>query len=708
MVGSAAAQTAPGQSESPKKSKSADKKSQTNPSDIVITGYRLTRGSAGSLIDVRIQEVPRAIQVITEPTLTNQMVSNTLDVIKLFPGVDRGSDSPGGEHPRIRGLNAFQYLEGTFSGNVIWDSAEFLGSAEVLRGPNSIQFGFLSSGGGTINYRLKRPTANPFLDVSTKTSNWGDYKYVLDGNQPFGNGNGIRVIAVHESTTGYLSSQALGHRDSAAVMLTLADVAGFKADLDAEILRRRTPRTPSFSFSVNPTTPLPTNYDPRTSTIQPWENLSRTGKRVNARIERGLGSGWHAVFTANYEKQKVLSEFCNMQDPNFTTGETQYFCDTFGFQTYSNRSLRLDLLGKFNTFGLQHDFAIGASQLKQLILLPNEFDQFYAPPYNMQNIYTPRYYPRPTVPSGSSVFGCCYSLTQWWTQGYFQDRITIARIVEAWVGANYGQYYNQGTSTVNGAAVKGPKSATYSGVSPAFSLAVVPYQNLRLYASYADQISPGSIVPVDPHYVNQGQHFPPLRLKSTELGVKWEWTRGSYLNFNAFKTDEPSVYIQTVGPNLFRYSQSGLAVFKGIELYSDSTFDFGLHLNGGIVVESAIKRNTGNPLLDGQRKASVPRFNATMLAEYKVPGLPQLMFNGLIRHRSSSPLLETGGFNVPGNTVVDLGASYEFDKLATPITLRAELNNAFAARYWSPYETTISPGAPRTLWLSAEVRFGKK
>jgi len=58
---------------------------------------------------------------------------------------------------------AFQFLEGSYSGGVIWDNAEFIGAAELMTGPNSIQYGFLVQGGGAINYLMKRPASVGYL-----------------------------------------------------------------------------------------------------------------------------------------------------------------------------------------------------------------------------------------------------------------------------------------------------------------------------------------------------------------------------------------------------------------------------------------------------------------------------------------------------------------------------------------------------------------
>src|ERR1700692_4967739 len=208
--------------------------------EIVVVSYKITRGSVGSLVDAPIQDIPRNLVVITEQTLENQMVGSTLDIIKDWAGVQRGSDAPGGEHPRVRGMTAFQFLEGSFSGGAIWDAAEFLGAAELMTGPNSIQYGFLVQGGGAINYLLKRPTPNHYLDVTVQGDSFGDNKYVFDGNTPFNDGHagdGLRFIGVHESIQDFRKGTEHGERNSAGAMLTYSGILGIKAELDAEVLR---------------------------------------------------------------------------------------------------------------------------------------------------------------------------------------------------------------------------------------------------------------------------------------------------------------------------------------------------------------------------------------------------------------------------------------------------------------------------------------
>src|SRR5450432_415879 len=331
--------------------------------EIVVVSYRITRGSVGSLVDAPIEDIPRNIVVITEETLGNQMVGSTLDILRDWPGVQRGSDSPGGEHPRVRGMLAYQFLEGSYSGGVVWDNAEFIGAAELMTGPNSIQYGFLVQGGGAINYLIKRPGLLEYLDVTAQANNWGDNKYVVDGNMPFKNsaqGDGVRVIGVHESITEFRRDTYHGERNSASLMLTKSDILGIKSEIDYQIVRRDAPASPTVSFSANPVAPLQV-INPRNSTEQQWEHLERDGYHVAGKFSRDLFGAWRAVATYSNESESVLNKSCTLTDPNAITGEGAYSCSTFGFQAYTNRTYRMDILGSFQTFGITHDVTFGAS-----------------------------------------------------------------------------------------------------------------------------------------------------------------------------------------------------------------------------------------------------------------------------------------------------------------------------------------------------------
>ena len=528
--------------------------------EVTVVGYKITRGSVGSLVDAPVIDIPRNLDVITPETLENQMVSSTLDILKNWAGVQRGQATPGGEHPIVRGTTAYQFLEGSFSGGAIWDAAEFLGSAELMTGPDSVQYGFLVQGGGAINYRLKRPEAGEYLDVTAQGNNWGNNKYVFDANKSFNDGyadDGVRVIGAHESIQDFRKGTKHGERNSIGAMVTYSGLLGIKMELDAELLRRDAPAPEIIQFSANPAGPLP-NINPRNSTEQPWEDITRDGYHLGAKLSRDLVGTWRAVAYLADESEKVINKSCTLFDPNVITGEGAFGCNTFGFETYSNRSLRLDLLGSFETFGIKHDVTVGAAQLRQFIELPPSFDTYGAAPYTANNLYDPRYYAEPFTPTSQSIFNQ-YRETQWWTQEYFQDRIQFGHGVDLWLGLN------EGNNKVVLYQVQQLLAETKTnGLSPSFSLSYSPKDKLRFYVTYADAISPGGQAPISPQYVNSGERFGAMRLKSYEAGVKWQVADVSELNVNLFKADQPLAYIQVIAPNEFLYIRNVLRATQAL------------------------------------------------------------------------------------------------------------------------------------------------
>ena len=84
------------------------------------------------------------------------------------------------------------------------------------------------------------------------------------------------------------------------------------------------------------------------------------------------------------------------------------------------------------------------------------------------------------------------------------------------------------------------------GKSPSVSLSYAPKKTLRFYGTYADTIAPGGRAPIGPEWVNSGQNFSPLRVKSIEPGVKWQVASISQLNLNIFDQEEPLAYTEVI------------------------------------------------------------------------------------------------------------------------------------------------------------------
>jgi iron complex outermembrane receptor protein len=180
----------------------------------------------------------------------------------------------------------------------------------------------------------------------------------------------------------------------------------------------------------------------------------------------------------------------------------------------------------------------------------------------------------------------------------------------------------------------------------------------------------------------------------------------SQLNLNIFDEEQPLAYAKPIGPNLFIYKQQGKNRFTGVEFTSTSLFPFGLTLNAGVTLLKPLQVDTGDPTLNGKYVPGASRHSAAVYAEYRMPTVPNLGLTANVTYNSSTPLLATNGYDIGGYTIADLGGFYKHPVGDIDVTYRMILTNAFDTRYLSPYYSSVTVGAPRTLLASVSARFG--
>lgn len=110
---------------------------------------------------------------------------------------------------------------------------------------------------------------------------------------------------------------------------------------------------------------------------------------------------------------------------------------------------------------------------------------------------------------------------------------------------------------------------------------------------------------------------------------------------------------------------------------------------------------------DGNKAPGVPRVNVNLGGEWDTAFLPGLTLSARAIHTSSQYVDVANTQQIPGWTRYDLGARYALKAGATPLTLRATVENLFNKSYWAsaPDSLGIALGAPRTVLMSATVDF---
>lgn len=132
----------------------------------------------------------------------------------------------------------------------------------------------------------------------------------------------------------------------------------------------------------------------------------------------------------------------------------------------------------------------------------------------------------------------------------------------------------------------------------------------------------------------------------------------------------------------------------------------------------ATQENTGSATYDGNYEVGVPKFQANLGTNWKLP-LPQdISLNAQLTYTGSTYASLDNNLKVKDWATLDLGASYRTQFGQTPTTFNFLVNNVFDQDYWGSvglYDNInntsntnngyLVAGLPRTFMLSASFDF---
>jgi iron complex outermembrane recepter protein len=253
-----------------------------------------------------------------------------------------------------------------------------------------------------------------------------------------------------------------------------------------------------------------------------------------------------------------------------------------------------------------------------------------------------------------------------------------------------------------------------SHTSPAAGALWKASQQLSLYANYIEGVVHGESVPftfidstgTQRFSANGGTLLPPGLARQKEVGAKYDGGRFG-ANVAAFTTTKPRFVIDaTTGTG----ASGGTDRHKGVEFSVFGEPVKRLRLLGGATWLDTEQRDTGSTATEGKRVIGVPRFQATLGAEWEVPSVQGLGLEARAVHTGSSYADEANTLRVPGWTRLDIGARYLLEVGGKLVTLRGRIDNVTDRNYWAsvggfPGSGYLVLGAPRSFKVSASVDF---
>jgi iron complex outermembrane receptor protein len=686
-------------------------------------GYRVdTAKKIGPWGDLPLQDTPYTVNVIPGELIRNINAVTSDQLFKVLPNAYQGFNQTNNDLPGIsaRGFGAVILVDGIRHQGGIQGSGLTLDDMERVEVMPGFT-GFLTGGGnasGSINYVLKRPTPTAFADVTLGYLG-GSRSYThVDAGGPILDGRfGYRLNVSHAegetemkglSLKETLVSGAADWHITDRVLLQL-DAAHRQRDQDGSpdmfhaagarvgnnISPPRADRSygQKWAFSDRETTRLGASLS-----IEATENLSfrsafRWQHDRQDNLNAGPGGNWS--FPAGFDHTSIGSHDYDSWIRS-TISPSRYMREQKNYGGYAY----LDY--KFKTAALDHKLTVGYSTSINDSYVPQfnytRLTGYTPPPTTVGHPYIPRPPELPVKPYGKWYKSSKEEYSNW----VVGDQISVDKFT-ALLGANLTRAYTRNFN------LAGTKTGEYdkSKVTPNVSLIYKPIPTVSLYGTYIEALENAGTVAEHNGgvpYTNAFKVLKPTTSEQYEIGAK-VMLGEALLTTSLFYIDKANIYDVDNNDGTLTRTQDGRQVHKGIEFTVSGKATERLALYGGFTWLDAEITKTRNDAERHRTPGGVPRTMAKMYSEYRLPFVEGLYLTGGAYYIGKRRYFTDDSVYYSGKVVFDLGARYESKIAGQDTVLRLNIENLADRRYWQQVGSYSALGNPRTVTLTATVRF---
>ncbi|MBW8812825.1 MAG: TonB-dependent siderophore receptor [Caulobacterales bacterium] len=693
--------------------------------EIVVTADRKGFGKdlvqVGSFRGARIIDTPMTVSVIPQEVIKSQQALTLLDALKNTAGVTSSQTSPTVyNNLAIRGINVenrgnFRLNSSLPIVNLIDLPLEDKDRVEALKGASALYYGFTTPS-GIINMTMKRPTEDPFTNVTVFGNDHGSIGGHVDTSQHWGM-FGARVNAVYADVdSGIAKTQ--GHRSLVAGAFDLKPNDKLTISLDAEYIEKTVPEPTVIRFTTTPKA-TPTNLYPAitlppllasdTNLGEKWMKNEADETNVLGHVNYKLNESWALTVDAGRSELHRTRRFSTFNPTNLATGEGTLAITLQNHNEYINKNVRAELAGTFYTGPLLHELLVGASK--------NERTQFNVTQTNglcpnaagvqvtcTQNYYNPRPIPETLLsPSSAGV------LTAIDDVGYYAfDRIKYGEWLQVLAGVRKSDYKESNRTT---------DQTTFKDKPTSYSVGVVlkPRKWASIYGTYIEGLESTPIAPTNA--TNAGAQLPATSSTQYEGGIKIEPKSGLLFQAAYFDIDRGVAYVNAAS----LFVQDGRARFKGLEysltgevtpslsIYASGLFLSAKQTSGAptVITTSASGVVTVTPTSVGKLIENTPKRTFSLSGEYRLDQwVHGLSVSGGAFYTSKRAINNLNQAFIPGYTLLNLGVAYHTEIEGHDTTFRVNAENITKKKYWaSTGGLLLAEGPPETIKFSVSSQF---
>ncbi len=662
--------------------------------------YKTSESKSAMKIDAPLRDIPQTVNVVPQSVIKDQGATSLEDVLKNVPGIGLSNGDGQRDQITIRGFSAIGdiFVDGFRDDALYYRDLSNIERVEVIKGPAAVLYGRGSSG-GLINNVSKKPNFSPLQEVGVSFDSEGQRRTQFDAgwaDQQMGD-KAFRVTGAFEDSDTFRDD---GYIDRKAI----APSAYFRLSDDLELNLGATylydKRLIDFGIPALGGRPVDVDRDKRFGSGDPDQDYARS-----------------EVFTltagVDYQISDALSLSNNTRYYRYDLDRNNTLADSSPtrFVTAPNGELLVKLnrgnvardeYGIFNQTELKQELQLAGMQHNLLYGVELGHQDKFQRNYSQNNVARVPVYRDAlvVVPEHANSLSAKGTNFQETAGTYLQDMIELNEQWKALLGVRYdifGQEYDDDR------AANVDLDRTDKTWSPRAGLVFQPDQVQSYYVSVSRGYQPsGEVFAVS----TANADLEPEETTNYEVGSKWDLLDGRLavttavfrLERTNMKTSDP------LNPSLLILA--GEQRTDGFEATFSGQLSDKWQLYGGYayldaeITESNSKTN--GVANEGQTPTLTPQNSANLwLVRQLAPRWRLGMGANYVDERYTTLDNVTV---MPSYTTFDAALMYDEPTWDAALRLTNLANKEYYASAHGSVDL-ITPGAPRTLELSANYRF---
>ncbi|MFW2591583.1 TonB-dependent siderophore receptor [Aliarcobacter butzleri] len=630
------------------------------------------------------EDTAKSIQTFNKTFIEDAQLQSIEDIIEMSSNTVYTGDNHGRTNDiSMRGFSGVPILlDGIRITNKLAHPEVYnIESVEILKGPDSLQYG-QSSPGGLVNLVTKKPTKESLAKIELEVSDNPSYSPKIDLGGAINEDKSLyfRLTSVLKYDEGWTNSNTDTNKVFIAPSLSYDINDNNVITFVTEYTNEKTPS--SFGTYVNSKGELVASIKNMSS--HPDEEFEKTQKIAGFDID-SIYDTWNSNFKYRYIDYEGENE--NVAFPFMYQEATGNLLRFFAIQNQKNQehALQYTLNKETDIFGLNNKFSLGADYNKaysETIMFADmtTFYPIYLANPNYESLTSLKDHPNATDMSTPKTSVESYGI-------FLQDHINLTDKLIFSAGIRYDE-------------VKPKDSQKSDATTPQFGFVYHLTPETILFTNYSQSFTPTS------RQDKAGNILDPEKGKGYEVGIKQKLFDDRFdLTTALFKIEKENVATLDInGGNTFVYKASAKQESQGFEvdLSGDITSNLSLIASYGYT-ETKDKEINNNDLVN------IPNHTANIFATYKLAALnlPDYYIGGGARYIGSKYANDTNTIELDSALIYNATVGYKKGNWRANLSVQNLTDEEYVdgSLISDTRGTRVYVGTPRTILATIGYKF---